>query len=562
MKTSNNYNIMKSSFKTIASLLLLFAATVTTASATVPPADTIRILTTGSLSPLVKKWTGEYTTVNKGPAFVVEERNSDKLFTGRNLMFLTDELTSEPVYEKSWKLVVAHNALVAVTSSANPNINELSSTGISPEMLSAMLSRDGQAKWSDICKSADKTPVNVILADGKEAIHRLEAFARKTLETNASVRIVSGDEFIKTVASNRNSIGFCYLNDILDENAALQGGIAFVPVDRNGNGKIDSFEKIYDDPSSLLRGVWTGKYPHTLSGSIYAVSATKPASEEMLSFLRWIVSGNDKIINGAGFSQIAGSEKESGLASIGVPVSLPVKEAERSVNYSWILLFAGIILTAGIIAALLRSRNRKRKPVPVSHERKQAAFRETSIAAPAGLYFDKSHTWAFMERDGLVRIGLNDFMQHVTGDITDVRLLETGTIVRRGEKIITIIREGKQLNLYAPVSGTIMALNTDLYLDSSIINSSPYDDGWVYLVEPRNWQKEIQMMFSRERFSEWLRGEFIRLKDFIAETLKSHYPAYSTVPLQDGGELIDNPLEKMGPEIWEDFQTIFIDKSR
>jgi glycine cleavage system H lipoate-binding protein len=167
-----------------------------------------------------------------------------------------------------------------------------------------------------------------------------------------------------------------------------------------------------------------------------------------------------------------------------------------------------------------------------------------------------------MERDGLVRIGVDDFLQHVTGTITGIKLKETGEYVKRGEKILTIIRDGKQLSLSAPVSGIIRSQNTDLYLDSSIINSSPYTDGWIYLVEPKNWIKDIQMMFATDRFREWITGEFIRLKDFLATVLASHYPEYSLIVLQDGGELTDNLLEKLGPEVWEDFQVNFIDKSR
>ena len=69
-------------------------------------------------------------------------------------------------------------------------------------------------------------------------------------------------------------------------------------------------------------------------------------------------------------------------------------------------------------------------------------------------------------------------------------------------------------------------------------------------------------MFAPDRFREWITDEFTRLKDFLATVLTSHYPEYSQIVLQDGGELTDNLLEKLGPEVWEDFQVNFIDKSR
>jgi hypothetical protein len=69
-------------------------------------------------------------------------------------------------------------------------------------------------------------------------------------------------------------------------------------------------------------------------------------------------------------------------------------------------------------------------------------------------------------------------------------------------------------------------------------------------------------MFMGEKYKEWLRNEFSRLRDFVADSLKVNTMAYSHVILQDGGELSDNVLADLGPEVWEDFQTRFIDTSK
>jgi len=181
---------------------------------------------------------------------------------------------------------------------------------------------------------------------------------------------------------------------------------------------------------------------------------------------------------------------------------------------------------------------------------------------PKGLYFDKTHTWAFMEQDGNVRVGIDDFLQHITGKLTKIRMKEAGEKVRKGEAIVTIIRDGKQLNIYAPISGTILAQNESLMTDSAILNSSPFFKGWVYQIEPKNWLREVQFMFMGEKYTDWLRDEFVRLKDFIAASVRTDEMVYAHVILQDGGELTDNVLADMGPEVWEDFQTRFIDTSR
>jgi hypothetical protein len=126
-----------------------------------------------------------------------------------------------------------------------------------------------------------------------------------------------------------------------------------------------------------------------------------------------------------------------------------------------------------------------------------------------------------------------------------------GESIKKGEQILSIIQNGKQLNLYAPVSGIIKEQNKALDKNTSIINSSPYTDGWIYKIEPTNWFRENQLLFMADKHKQHIKKEFSRLKDFLAVSLNS-----------DGGELRDGTLSNLGPEVWEDFQTNFIEPSR
>ena len=69
-------------------------------------------------------------------------------------------------------------------------------------------------------------------------------------------------------------------------------------------------------------------------------------------------------------------------------------------------------------------------------------------------------------------------------------------------------------------------------------------------------------MLMGEGYADWLRDEFTRLKEFITASIRKDNLVYAHVILQDGGELTDNVLADLGPEVWEDFQTRFIDTSR
>jgi glycine cleavage system H lipoate-binding protein len=227
----------------------------------------------------------------------------------------------------------------------------------------------------------------------------------------------------------------------------------------------------------------------------------------------------------------------------------------------WAILLIAIFIVGGVVTGgAIRYRKTLMTPAPVSGVETQAVFDESSVKAPAGLFFDRTHTWAFMEKDGLVRIGIDDFLQHITGTITRVEMKKPGDFIRKGEAFLSIIQEGKQLHIYAPVSGIIRENNRSLVNHSSLINSDPYAAGWIYMIEPANWIKETQLLSMAVKYRSWLSNEFTRVKDFLTASLQPNRP--DKLVYQDGGTLKDNILAEFGPETWEEFQTRFLDTSK
>jgi len=225
------------------------------------------------------------------------------------------------------------------------------------------------------------------------------------------------------------------------------------------------------------------------------------------------------------------------------------------------ILLAFVVLCVGIDALVQLSRRRSAK-VPVSSFVIPRIFNEASVNVPKGIFFDRTHTWAFMEKNGLLKVGVADFLLHITGSLNRVKMKNPGDVIKKGEPLLSVIQNGKLLTLYAPVSGTVKSVNKELEDDSSLINSSPYNDGWIYSIEPSNWLKEMQSLFMDDKYKEWLKAEFTRLKDFLAIEWKSDNAAFVPITLQDGGELKDNLLEEFGPEIWEEFQMKFLNTSK
>jgi glycine cleavage system H lipoate-binding protein len=223
-----------------------------------------------------------------------------------------------------------------------------------------------------------------------------------------------------------------------------------------------------------------------------------------------------------------------------------------------LLIFIAFIVLCITADAVVQYSRRRKSKAPAFASVSTRVFNEAAITAPKGLYFNKTHTWAFMEKNGMVKIGLDDFLLHVTGPLSRVKMKQAGEQIRKGEPALTIVQNGKQLVINAPVSGTVKLQNSQLLEDISLINSSPVHEGWIYAIEPSNWEKESQFLIMADKYKEWLKNEFSRLKDFLAYNRQTSNAELVPVMLQDGGELKDNLLADFGPEVWEDFQNKFI----
>jgi len=182
-----------------------------------------------------------------------------------------------------------------------------------------------------------------------------------------------------------------------------------------------------------------------------------------------------------------------------------------------------------------------------------------SLRIPQGLFFSKFHSWAFLEKSGEAKVGLDDLLLHFTGEVTLEQLHAPGEKIKKGELLTIINHNGKSLRILSPISGVIGRTNESLAEDSSPLRADPYQQGWIYSVRPSNWKSETSSCFLAEDATTWAVQELDRFKDFLAISVRKYLPQPSNVVLQDGGELIDHPLAELPQEVWQDFQETFLD---
>ena len=224
----------------------------------------------------------------------------------------------------------------------------------------------------------------------------------------------------------------------------------------------------------------------------------------------------------------------------------------KGIEYIIIIFFLLLLIPFWIIV-------NKKSGVIKQIQETVGALTASVLRIPQGLFYSKNHTWLYIEKTGQAKIGIDDFLFRVLGDIKVHSLKSPGEKVRKGDDVAIIEQDGKQLILRSPVSGEIMEVGSALVENSGILPSDPYNEGWIFSIKPTNWKREMLGLYFAEEATRWISNELQRMKDFLSVALAKRAGASASVVFQEGGEMQMNPLSGLELEIWQEFQHEFLD---
>ncbi|MBB3062104.1 glycine cleavage system protein GcvH [Microbulbifer rhizosphaerae] len=115
------------------------------------------------------------------------------------------------------------------------------------------------------------------------------------------------------------------------------------------------------------------------------------------------------------------------------------------------------------------------------------------------LKYLSSHEWARLEEDGTVTVGISDHAQDALGDVVYVDTPEVGTNLAAGDEAGVVESVKAASDIYAPVSGEVVAVNEALEDAPETVNASPYDDGWFFRVKPSD-PSELDKLLDAEAY--------------------------------------------------------------
>ena len=123
-----------------------------------------------------------------------------------------------------------------------------------------------------------------------------------------------------------------------------------------------------------------------------------------------------------------------------------------------------------------------------------------------GCWYSPVGVWVQPE-GSVARLGLSDFLQQRSGDVAFVDVRPVGTVITVGDEFASLETMKVDLALDSPASGTITAVNQRLVGSPELVNQDPYGDGWLALVELRNWEGDRQALLDATQYLEVIRAQ-------------------------------------------------------
>lgn len=175
---------------------------------------------------------------------------------------------------------------------------------------------------------------------------------------------------------------------------------------------------------------------------------------------------------------------------------------------------------------------------------------------PKGVFFHPGHTWAALQPRGNVWLGVDDFVQKLTGPIQAVQTPEVGSRIKRGDRFLTLEVGDRKLSLLAPFSGKVTAINPQLVGHLPNLGWNSMNREWLVDLEPDRLSEEISQLSIADKATDWLRREIERFKEFL--DAQAGRPSLAGVTLPDGGEPAFGVLSLLDQEGWQAFQKNFL----
>jgi len=275
-----------------------------------PAAAKVKITLSGAwaLYPMAVKWAEEYQKLNPNIRVGVSAGGAGKGMTDAlagavDLGMVSREINQAEKDKGAWWVSVVKDAVLPTMNGANPAMAAIALRGLTRDEFRGIWVTTQQTNWSVFAQ--DATPNNIHVYTRSDACGAAETWAKylgANQEDLKGTGVFGDPGLAEAVRKDPLAIGFNNLNFAyeLKTGKPIQG-IRVVPIDINGNQKIDPEENFYGTLQDTAKAIADGRYPLPPARALHLVSNGKPAKKEVVEFLRWVLTDGQKFVMESGY---------------------------------------------------------------------------------------------------------------------------------------------------------------------------------------------------------------------------------------------------------------------
>ncbi len=265
-----------------------------------------------ALYPLAVKWGEEFKKLHPKVSFDIQGGGAGKGMTDAltgtvKLGMVSREIAKEEREKGAIEYAVAKDAVVATFNSNNPYYAKVYETGITKEQFYQIWIGRGITTWGQLLKNGAKDKISIYTRS--DASGAADAWAKylgnKKQDDLEGIGIFGDPGMASAIANDKFGIGFNNVGYAYDfKTKKPNPGVGIVPIDLNGNGKLDPEENFYSNADKLNLAVLAGIYPSPPARNLYFVSKGNVTDAATLAFLKWVLTDGQKYVAESGFVEL------------------------------------------------------------------------------------------------------------------------------------------------------------------------------------------------------------------------------------------------------------------
>ncbi|WP_455498669.1 PstS family phosphate ABC transporter substrate-binding protein [Coprobacter sp.] len=275
-----------------------------------------------ALYPMVVKWAEEFKKIHPNVRIDISGGGAGKGMTDALAKVVDLGMVSRDVYDVETKkgavaFAVVKDAVVPTINAANPVLKDIKAKGL--KRSAALNLWSGKCKtWGDVLGTASKVPVHVYTrSDACGAAETWAAWFGKRQEDLDGTAVFGDPGVASAVQKDKIGIGFNNIAYAYDQKTRRPyAGLTIIPLDVNGNGKIDPEENFYDNSLSLIKAIVSGKYPSPPARNLFLVSNGVPTKPVVVEFIKYILTEGQKYANATGYIGLSKTTINQELAKL------------------------------------------------------------------------------------------------------------------------------------------------------------------------------------------------------------------------------------------------------